>query len=351
MDTNTLIDYLQGLKVTQGGLAGQPFNVLPWQKRFITGAFRGPGKSALSIARGNGKTALLAGVAAACLDGPLHRPRGEVLIVAASFEQARIAFEHVLSFMGDKLRDRSTWRVWDTAQQARIEHRPSGARVRCLASDPRRAHGLAPFLILADEPAQWPEQTGARMLSALLTAMGKHSDSRFVALGTRPESSDHWFERMLGTGGADYAQCHAAGKVDKPFTRRTWLKANPSLTHFPDLEGAIRKEAAHAKADPSILHSFQALRLNMGISDTLQSTLLDARTWEKIEGEADRAGPCVWGVDLGTNAAQSAVAGYWPNTGRLEVIAAFPCEPDLATRGRQDGVGRLYVECEIEGIS
>ena len=144
--------------------------MLPWQARFIRGAWRaGHGASALSVARGNGKTALLSGIACATLDGPLAVERGETVIVASSFEQARIAFEHVVAFMGDKLRDRATWKVWDTAQQARIEHRVTGARVRCIGSDPRRAHGLAPVLTLADEPAQWPETTGERMVAALRT--------------------------------------------------------------------------------------------------------------------------------------------------------------------------------------
>ena len=153
-----LIDYLESLTVTQGRLAGQPFKVLPWQRRFVRGAFApGVQSAALSVARGNGKTALLSGIAAATLDGPLAVPRGETVIVASSFEQARIAFEHVIAFMGDKLDDKRRWKVWDTAQQARIEDRKTGARVRCIGSDPRRAHGLAPVLVLADEPSQWPK--------------------------------------------------------------------------------------------------------------------------------------------------------------------------------------------------
>ena len=32
-------------------------------------------------------------------------------------------------------------------------------------------------------------------------------------------------------------------------------------------------------------------------------------------------------VDLGTSAAMSAVASYWPGGGRLESLAAFPAEP------------------------
>ena len=35
-----LIAYLGGLTVTQGRLAGEPFRVLPWEARFVRGAFR-----------------------------------------------------------------------------------------------------------------------------------------------------------------------------------------------------------------------------------------------------------------------------------------------------------------------
>ena len=337
-----LVAYLSGLKVTQGRLAGQPLRVFPWERRFLRGAFRpGTQSAALSVARGNGKTALVAGIACATLDGPLAVPRGETVIVASSFEQARIAFEHVLAFMGDRIADKRRFRVWDTAQQARVEDKVTGARVRCIGSDPRRAHGLAPVLVLADEPAQWPGNTGERMVAALRTAAGKQPHSRFVALGTRPADDAHWFAKMLG-GRCDYFQCHAVGDDDKPFRKATWLKANPSLKYLPDLEHALRVEAAEARVDPSMLATFRALRLNCGTSDVSQSTLLDAGTWKKITGDALREGRPVWGIDLGTSAAMSAVSAYWPSSGRLESMAAFPTAPGLAERGLGDGVGGLY---------
>ena len=344
-----LLAYLSGLTVSQGRLAGQPFTVLPWQRRFARGTFAsGTQSAALSVARGNGKTALLSGIAAATLDGPLAVPRGETVIVASSFEQARIGFEHIVSFMGDRLGDHARWKVWDTAQQARVEDRKSGARVRCIGSDPRRAHGLAPVLVLADEPAQWPETTGERMVAALRTAAGKQPHSRFVALGTRPADPEHWFSKML-TGGADYAQSHAAKAVDPAFQMRTWRKANPSLAAMPDLLPAIRNEAIRAKTDPALLAGFESLRLNLGVEDTEVSTLLSAGLWASIEGEAEATGSCSWGIDLGTSAAQSAVAAYWPGTGRLETVAAFPFAPSLAERGLRDGVGNLYSECARRG--
>ena len=344
-----LLDYLSGLTVSQGRLAGQAFAVLPWQRRFVRGAFRdGVQSAALSVGRGNGKTALLSGIAAATLNGPLAVRRGETVIVASSFEQARIAFEHVIAFMGAMIDDKDRWRVWDTAQQARVEDRVTGARVRCIGSGPRRAHGLAPVLVLADEPAQWPDTTGERMVAALRTAAGKQPHSRFVALGTRPADSEHWFAKLLA-GGADYAQSHAAGPDDPKFQRRTWIKANPSLPHMPDLEAAIRVESGQAKADPALLAAFDALRLNLGTMDVEASLLIDAGLWSACEGEAPADGSCVWGIDLGTSAAQSAVACYWPSTGRLECVACFPESPSLRERGLRDGVGDLYVNLAVHG--
>ncbi len=77
--------------------------------------------------------------------------------------------------------------------------------------------------------------------------------------------------------------------------------------------------------------------------------MIDAPLWASLEGEAALEGRCVWGVDLGTSAAQSAVAAYWPQTGALRVLAAFPEEPSLAERGLADGVGRLYADCAKRG--
>ena len=337
-----LVEYLETLTVTQGREAGERFKVLPWQRRFIRGAFApGVGSSSLSIARANGKSTLLAGIATATLDGPLHVPRGETVVVASSFEQARIIFDHVLAFLGDARDNRTRWRIWDSPQAARIQCRETGAMVRCIGSDPRRAHGLAPILTLLDEGAQWPPSTGEKMLAALITASGKQPAARLIALGTKPADPGHWFAKMLG-GGCDYAQTHAARPDDPRFRQVTWLRANPSLPFMPDLLAALKREAAHAKRDSGMLAAFESLRLNLGTPDTERALLIEAGTWERIEGRADLSGRCVWGCDLGTSAAMSAIACYAPATGALAVLSAFPTEPSLAERGLRDAVGRAY---------
>ena len=72
-----LVPFLESLTVSQGRLAGQRFTALPWQVRFVRGAFHeGVQSAALSVARGNGKTSLLSAIACAYLDGPLARGNG-----------------------------------------------------------------------------------------------------------------------------------------------------------------------------------------------------------------------------------------------------------------------------------
>lgn len=348
-----LIEYLETLTVPSGDRAGQKLKVFPWQKRFIHGAFKTTGDVSFSIARGAGKTALVAGIATAAIDplGPLHFGRADVVAVASSFAQGRIIYDDVLSYLSTSydLADRTTWRRQDSQNVASIEYLPTGTRVRCVGSDPRRMHGLRPAMVLCDEPAQWEHTKSEAALAALRTSLGKVPGSRLFALGTRPDSAHHWFGKMLADPETGYSQVHAANENDPPFQKRTWIKANPSLKYFPSLLARTKQEAGEARRDSTMLASFCALRLNLGTSDTVNNVLLDAGTWEAIEGDVPRQGMPVWGIDLGGSAAMSAVTAYWPVSGRLESFAMFPAVPDLRERGLKDGCGRLYLDCFERG--
>ena len=96
--------------------------------------------------------------------------------------------------------------------------------------------------------------------------------------------------------------------------------------------------------DPAILASFEASAIESRHKrHGTRQMFLDVEVWRKIEGIADMAGRCYFGVStLGTSAAQiRCSSSYWPDSGRLECIAAFPSEPGLEERGIRDGVVRL----------
>ena len=338
--------WLERLAISQGPRAGEPFQLLRWQRKFLRGALSpGVSRSAATCGRGNGKSGLVAAIATLYLDGPLAQPRGEVVVLASSFGQARDAVgEQVLYFCGglEKIRE-AGWRVEDNSNRFRITT-TSGSRLSVMAADSRRAHGR-PGIVAAilDEPAQWPPGVGEKLLAAITTSAGKQTNFRILAIGTRPASPEHWFSRWL-EGGADYVQIHAALESDPPFQRRTWRKANPSLSHFVHLEAAIRAEAGKAKVDSGELAAFRALRLNLGVEEVGRQSLLDAGVWSACEVDVlpPAVGPCVWGIDLGSGHAMSALACYHPSSFRLECVAAFPSDPGLSARSSADHVGGLY---------
>ena len=61
--------YLGTLTLAGGDLDGRPFVVWPWEARFLRGALApGVSTAALSVARSNGKTGLVGGIATAVVD-------------------------------------------------------------------------------------------------------------------------------------------------------------------------------------------------------------------------------------------------------------------------------------------
>ena len=98
-ESSVTLNFISNLVIGQGRYAGHRFSVLPWQRRFLSGALApGVSESALTLARGGGKSTLTAALACAALDGPLASPEAEVLVVASSHEQGQIVFRHCLRF-------------------------------------------------------------------------------------------------------------------------------------------------------------------------------------------------------------------------------------------------------------
>lgn len=325
---------------------------LPWQGRFLRAlAGKGVTTAALSVARSNGKSWLAAKLARDYLLG--KRRDSEAVIVASSYTQAKVIFRYALAMVrdvGHDYEDRRAWWYRDSVTTALLRSRETGQAIRALGCDPRRAHGRVFGLALMDEPAQWPPGSRDAMLSAIDTGAGKVVGSRIVALGTRPASGDHWFQRWLD-GGADLVQCHSAGPDDPPFQLRTIRKANPSFAYLEALRADVLRQRKRARIDDEARARWDALVLNLGVSDVGESVLIDRDAWARCERDAppDRRGPFVLGVDLGAGGAMTAGAAYWPETGRLDAVACVGGVPDLRERGRRDNVGGLYLAMARRG--
>ena len=354
---NSLIEFCSGLEVSQGDHEGDLLTVLGWQaavlrvvEEMTAGRPRPPGgEYGLSLPAGSGKTTLIAAIAAAALVWePMVRRRADVLVVAGSFSQARICFDTAAEFLSSWTdADPDRWRVLRSEQSALVEDRETGAKLRAREANARTLHGAAPSLVIADEPSQWMPSQRDQIYSALRSRLGKIPGAALLGIGTLPADSSHWFCRLLERNGMTYQ----ADVDDDPFLPSTWAQANPSLPHFPALRAVYQREADEAAADPSLLPSFAALRLNLGTADHQQHVLIEAAAWVRCEVDILPAatGGAVWGVDLSGGDALAAISSYWPTTGRLEAMAAFPELPDLAERGKRDGADyeRMHADGDL----
>lgn len=361
------------LDVTEGLLIGQPLEIIDFQRDFLWGALNA-NESVLTVARGNGKTAISAALALASFIGPLSFPRSATFLAATTLGQTRVAFDHIVEFfkqivpeeeIGSKKGCR--FRMQDNTQFREIEDRETGCVLRAIGRDPKSAHGLAPSMILADEPAQWMPNYAQPMYEALTTGLGKQPASWFIAIGTQSSDPYHWMSKLTRMAGkSEYVHVskfaakgpeeYSDPKEYDDFSIEQIRKANPAYDYFPALRQQLEIEAQKAQEDPTMLAGWRSFRLNLGSHVSGQRNRLpvfDVRKWRSCERPPDRMphreGPVAVSFDLGGSQSMTAAAMYWPTTGLLKVKGAFCDTPGLEERGRLDAVGDLYVKMHARG--
>jgi phage terminase large subunit-like protein len=346
--------FLAKLEVGEGPLAGRKLKLAPFQRDFVKGALA-PGTNAacLSVGRGNGKTALSAGLALGSLLGVWDtQPRREILIAARTRDQGRVAWlfvEGLSRCLPDEIRARMQFRRSPVLSVTLDnEH-----EIRVLAADGKSALGTSPTLAILDERGHWAQDRGDALEHALLTGLGKRG-GRALIISTSAPSDAHPFSRWLDEPQLGvYAQEHRAPPSLPADDRESLLAANPGSGHgigasVEWLEAQARRAIARGG---TALSSFRLYHRNERVEASHRDLLLTVDQWLACEaGELPpRSGPCVIGLDAGGSASMSAAVFYWPQTGRLEAKGWFPGSPSLAERGAADTVGNRYVDMRERG--
>ena len=311
----------------------------------------------LSIGRGNGKTALSAGLSLAALMGIWDdQPKREILFAARNRDQARTAFNFLLGFiegLPEELQECFTVR---RGSKLEVEFDGNGGGLaRVIAADGKSILGGAPTLALMDERAAWEREKGDNLENAILSGLGKR-DGRALIISTSAPDDANTFSRWLdepppGT----YVQEHRPAFGLPADDLESLLQANPGATEGigATSEWLIAQARRAIARGGSALSSFRNLNRNERVSTEDRSSLLTVDEWLSTEVDPDalppREGPCVLGVDLGGSRSMSAAAAYWPDTGRLEALGTFPCHPTLADRGAADGVSDRYTQMNERG--
>ena len=325
----------------------------PFQREWIRKALSPDCQiAALSVARGNGKTALLGWLAAQAMTpgSGLWKERQETLVVAASIEQGRTLVE----FAKDDL-DLGEYQVSDASNRLHIRHKATNTRLRVLSSDPRRAMGLSRFgLLIGDEPGAWQNRGGEMMFHSLRQALGKREDSKLLLIGTQaPAAASSWWPELLknGSGPGLHVSLIAADEKEPWDAWQTIRKANPLVAVNPALRRTILRERDEARRNPSLQPSFLAYRLNR-LVDVRAEVLVNLADWKAVEARPvpERAGRPILALDLGSTRSWSAAWCLWPS-GRSELYALAPGVPDLLKIEKRDSLAAgIYQQLQDSGV-
>jgi len=350
--------FLPRLIVPEGRTAGRRLKLAGFQKDFIRGALaKDTAAGVLSIGRGNAKTALSAGIALGHLVGEIApQPRREVIFAARNRDQAKIAFGFLAGFIEGLPEAEQEQFTIRRGSKLEVETGANGGGLaRVIAADGKSILGGAPTLAILDERAAWEREKGDALENAILSGLGKR-DGRALIISTSAPDDANTFSRWLDAPPPNtYVQEHRPEPGLPPDDLESLLIANPGaregIGSTPEwLVAQARRAMARGG---SALSSFRNLNRNERVASDDRSVLVTVDEWLAAEVAPDalpeRDGPVILGVDLGGSRSMSAAALYWPVTGRLECVAAFPTKPGLGDRGAADGVSGRYVEMQERG--
>lgn len=351
------MQFMHGLKIPEGPNAGKPVRLAPFQRQFIEGSLAdGIANAVLSIGRGNGKSAITAGLALGGLIGVWDRqPRREIIAAARTRDQGRIIWDFVAGFIASLPMEIRRHFIFRRAPRLEIEYEGDGGGhiLRVIAADGKSALGGAPTMAILDERGHWALDRGDELEHALLSGLGKREGRAFL-ISTSASDDTHPFSRWIDDPSpGTYVQEHRPAPGLPADDAESLLIANPGAPH--GIGGSLEWLEAQAKRaiarGGSSLTSFRLYNRNERVSGDSREMLITLDEWLGCETSTlpPRQGGVVIGIDLGGSASMTAAAFYWPETGRLECKGTFPSVPSLLDRGQSDGVTGRYVEMHDRG--
>lgn len=290
-------------KAPEGAHVGQPIVLEDFQKKFILDVYDNPHgthTAILSIARKNGKTALIAGILLAHLIGPEAVQNSQIVSGALSRDQAAIVFKLAVKMinLNEALQDL----VHIIPSTKTLVGLAKNVEFRALSAEGKTTHGLSPILAILDETGQvkGPQD---EFVDAVVTAQGAHEAPLLMVISTQAATDADllsiWIDDAL-KGEDPKTVCHlytTPMEMDI-LDKKSWKLSNPALGKFRS-EPDMQKLAEKASRMPSAENTFRNLNLNQRVSTV--SPFVAKQTWDSCLGELPPIYECdeVWaGLDL-----------------------------------------------------
>ena len=266
--------------VPEGKLCDGRLMVLdPFQKNFILRVYDNPlgtNLAILSMARKNGKTALIAALVLVHVAGPEAKQNTQLVSGARSRDQAALVFNLAVKMIN--LSPQLKARIHVVPSLKKLIGLRKNTEFQALSAEASTKHGLSPWLVIFDELGQVRGPKDA-FVEALETAQGAYDDGLKIVISTQaPTDADMlsvWIDDALRSKDPHTViELHAADagkdkqgrpKPIKLDDKKMWKKANPALGTFRSLP-ELERMAERAQRMPSFENSFRNLYLNERIN-------------------------------------------------------------------------------------
>lgn len=277
------------IKTPEGTHTGKPLKLADFQKRFILDTYDNPSgtrRALLSIARKNGKSALIAAIVLAHLIGPEAKLNSQIISGAMSRDQAALVYKLAVKMVQLNPALLPLVRVTHGAKvmygiARNVEYKP-------IAADGSTALGASPVLAILDEVGQVRGATSA-FVEAIVTSQGAHDAPLLIAISTSSPSDADMFSQWIDdavrsadphTVVHEYRAPDGCDLLDPEAMRA----ANPGLGLFRN-EIDLVENLKRASRLPALEASARNLLLNQRIA--LESLWLAPSTWRSCAGLPD----------------------------------------------------------------
>ncbi len=313
--------------VPEGKFVGQPMKLMPFQRKFILEVYdnpKGTSRAYLSVARKNGKSALIAGILLAHIAGPEARQNSQIISGARSRDQASLVFKLAEKMV--RLSPLLSKLIRIVPSQKSLIGLAVNVEYKAISAEAGTAHGLSPVLAILDEVGQVRGQQDA-FIEAIETAQGAHDDPLLIAISTQAATDGDLFSIWLD----DAANAKDKRIVSHVYTapedcdvmdKKAWKAANPALGEFRSLTD-IEDFAKQAARLPAKENSFRWLYLNQRIEAT--SPFLSRAEWEANSDapQVQDGAICYAGLDLSASRDLTAFVLAFPHDEGYDIIPQF----------------------------
>lgn len=290
------------IRVPEGKLVGKPLVLLPFQKQFIRDVYDNPAgtsRAYLSIARKNGKSALIAAIALAHIVGPEAKQNSQIISGGRSRDQAALVF---------KLAEKMVRANPDLAKivkvipsQKTLIGLPMNVEYKAISAEAGTAHGLSPVLAILDEVGQVRGPNDS-FIEAIETSQGAYDgEALLIAISTQAATDGDMFSRWLDDAESSkdpriVSHVYTAPDDCDLMDREAWQAANPALGVFRSLQ-EVEDYAERAVRMPADENSFRWLYLNQRIEAS--APFISKGVWQACgDPVEDFDGPVYAGLDL-----------------------------------------------------